>query len=123
MAVPETSDDKHIGRQRAKESNVAYAFLGIAAVLLLAAGTVTFHYIEGWSWVDSFYFSSIAGTTVGFGDLAPTTDASKLISVAYIFLGVSILGTLLDQRLRYHGSFVRNQTDRVMSEDADEDQS
>ena len=123
MTVPDTSDDKHVDRQRAKESNVAYAFLGIAAVLLLAAGTVTFHYIEGWSWVDSLYFSSVAGTTVGFGDLAPTTDASKLISVVYIFLAVSILGTFLDQRLRYHGSFVKDQTKRVMSEDADEDRS
>ena len=59
----------------------------------MAAGTVTFHYIEGWSWVDSFYFSSVAGTTVGFGDLAPTTDTSKLVSVVYIFFGVGILGS------------------------------
>jgi hypothetical protein len=123
MNEPTTADHKYSDRQRAEGSKVAYAVLGVAAVLLLTGGTVTFHYIEGWSWVDSFYFSTIAGTTVGFGDLAPTTDASKLISVAYIFLAVSILGTLLDQRLKYHASFVRNQTKRVMSEDADEDQS
>ena len=123
MTEPGTSGHEYSDRQRAKGSKVAYAFLGFAAVFWLATGTVTFHYIEGWSWVDSFYFSSVAGTTVGFGDLAPTTDASKLISVAYIFLGVGILGTFLDQRLRYHGNFVKNQTKRVMSEDTDEDQS
>jgi hypothetical protein len=122
MTEPDTSGHRFTDRERAKVSKVAYAFLGLSAVGLLAAGTVTFHYIEGWSWVDSFYFSSVAGTTVGFGDLAPTTDASKLLSVLYIFLGVGILGTFLDQRLKYHGSFVKNQTKRVMSQTPEDDQ-
>jgi len=114
MKEPNTSGHRFTDRQRTKVSKVAYAFLGLAAVGLLAGGTVTFHYIEGWSWVDSFYFSSVAGTTVGFGDLSPTTDVSKLVSVVYIFLAISILGTFLDQRLKYHGSFVKNQTEKAI---------
>ena len=84
-----------------------YRILAVAAVGILVLGTVVFHYLEGWSWVDSFYFSAVAGSTVGFGDLSPTTDASKLISVLYIFSSVAILGTFINERMKYHG-VVRN---------------
>lgn len=48
------------------------------ALLVLAVGTVVYHVLEDWSWVDALYFCTVAVTTVGFGDLAPTTDLSKL---------------------------------------------
>ena len=57
---------------------------------------------DDWSWVDSFYFSVVAVTTVGFGDFAPTTDASKLFAVFYILVGISIIATFLDARLKRH---------------------
>ena len=46
----------------------------------------------------------IAVTTVGFGDITPTTDASKLFTVVYILAGISIIGTYLDARMKRHGS-------------------
>ena len=77
--------------------------LAVSAVLLIALGTLVFGALEDWSWVDSLYFSVIAVTTVGFGDLSPTTDASKLITVIYVLLGISIISVWLNERLRRHG--------------------
>ncbi len=54
--------------------------------------------------MDSFYFSVVAVTTVGFGDLSCTTDAAKLFTVVFIVVGISIFGTLLDARLKWHGA-------------------
>lgn len=65
-------------------------------------GTVVYHFAEDWSWVDSLYFCTIAVTTVGFGDLAPTTDATKLFTVFYVFTGISLFSLVLDERLRRH---------------------
>jgi len=113
MTGPGRPTHKFTKRQRFRASNYVYNLLGIAAVLLLVVGTVAFHYMEGWSWVDSFYFSAVAGTTVGFGDLTPSTDISKLFSVAYIFVGIGIIGTFLNQRLKYHG-VVRKQTEKAI---------
>jgi voltage-gated potassium channel Kch len=53
-------------------------------------GSFFYHRVEGWSWVDSFYFSVVALTTVGFGDLTPTTAGSKLFTTIYIVMGLSI---------------------------------
>ena len=77
-----------------------YRILMLAALTLLAVGTVAYQILEGWGWIDSLYFSTVALTTVGFGDLAPTSATSKLFTVFYIFSGLSLIGTYLNARLR-----------------------
>ncbi len=72
------------------------------SVLVLGLGTVVYRILEDWSWVDSFYFSAVALTTVGFGDLTPTTTISKLFTVFYIFIGISLIGALLNEFLKRH---------------------
>ncbi len=62
---------------------------------VLAVGTVVYHLLEGWSWLNSFYFAVCTLTTVGYGDLVPTSDASRLFTALYVLAGVSIaLATL-----------------------------
>jgi len=74
-----------------KQPKYRALFVWIAVTLL--AGVIFYHQIEGWSWVDSFYFSVITLSTVGYGDLAPTTDVSKLFTTFYVFFGISIFIT------------------------------
>ncbi len=57
----------------------------------LTAGTIFFHTMENWSYVDSFYFSGITLTTVGYGDLTPTHDFTKIATVFFAFSGISIV--------------------------------
>jgi voltage-gated potassium channel len=63
---------------------------------LLLVGTIFYHMVEGWSWLDAFYFCVITLSTVGFGDLSPTMPESKIFTVAYIFLGLSIFVSLVN---------------------------
>ena len=76
--------------------------IGILSLGALGVGTVVYHILEDWGWVDSFYFSAVALTTVGFGDLSPSTDASKLFTVFYIFSGISLIGALLNELSKRH---------------------
>lgn len=78
----------------------AFKVISAAALVVIATGTVSYHFLEDWSWVDSLYFSVVAVTTVGFGDLVPTTDAAKLFTVAYVIAGIAVLGLFLNERLR-----------------------
>lgn len=64
---------------------------------LLLVGTWVFHQVEGWSYLDSFYFSAISVTTVGYGDFAPKTPAGKLLTVFYIFCGIGLLVAFLSR--------------------------
>jgi hypothetical protein len=81
-----------------------YKILAGLAIGLLAVGTVAYRLLEDWSWVDSAYFSVVAVTTVGFGDLTPSTDASKLFTIVYILSGVTIVTAFLRLRMSRRGS-------------------
>ena len=65
--------------------------LFVLVVVTLAAGTLFYWEIEGWTLLDAFYFSSITLTTVGYGDIAPATDAGKLFTVFYVFTGIGLI--------------------------------
>lgn len=64
-------------------------------LVIVGTGTIFYHFIEGWSYVESLYFTVVMLTTVGFGDLHPTTEFSRGFTVIFILVGVSfILGFL-----------------------------
>lgn len=68
-----------------------YRDLLITTIVILAIGTVSYHYLEGWNFLDSLYFSVITLTTIGFGDFAPQTDGGKLFTLIYILVGLGII--------------------------------
>lgn len=76
---------------RAFLGNKEYRDLLLTVFIILVIGTVVYHYLEGWSWLDAFYFSFITLTTIGYGDFSPKTDAGKVFTIIYIVIGVGII--------------------------------
>ena len=68
-----------------------YRNLALATAIVLIAGTLLYHFIEGWRWLDSLYFSVITLTTVGYGDFSPATDVGKIFTVFYVLTGIGII--------------------------------
>jgi voltage-gated potassium channel len=62
----------------------------------LLSGTIFYTLEEGWSTLNAFYFSVTTLTTVGLGDLSPTTTLGKLFTVIYIFAGLSLVLGFID---------------------------
>ena len=60
-------------------------------VVTLLVGTLFYRQAEGWSLLDSPYFSAVTLTTVGYGDLSPSTAAGKVFAILYIFTGLGIV--------------------------------
>jgi len=69
--------------------------------LLFTTGTIVYHELETWSWVDSIYFSVTTLTTIGYGDLYPTRDITKIFTVLYIFSGISTIFYVITHSNKY----------------------
>ena len=68
-----------------------YRNLTIASMFILFGGALVYQYLEGWSYLDSLYFSAITLSTVGYGDFSPQTDAGKIFTIIYIGIGVGLI--------------------------------
>ena len=55
----------------------SFRLLAGPTVSLLLVGTWVFHKVEGWGYLDSFYFSAISLATVGYSDFTPKTPAGR----------------------------------------------
>src|SRR3989338_5090671 len=89
---------------------VRLVILVVVVSLLLFVGTLFYHSVEGWSYLDAFYFSAISLSTRGYGELHPTTFISVLFTVLYLFLGVAFILYMLSSFISY---FLQYQEPRV----------
>jgi len=85
----------------------------------MVVGALLYRWLEGWSWLDSIYFVMITLTTIGYGDLHPTTSLTKLITIFYSLNGVAILLMLLGEIQRVRQEQVQNVVGQLHSPDED----
>ncbi|MEN8712849.1 MAG: potassium channel family protein [Arenicellales bacterium] len=68
--------------------------LSFLLTTLLISGTIFYHHEEGWKVLDAFYFCVMTMTTIGYGDLTPTTDTAKIFTIIYAFMSIGVFVAL-----------------------------
>ena len=64
---------------------------------LIGSGTVYFRLVEGWTWLDAYFFTVVTLSTVGYGNLVPATAAGKIGTTVFILLGLGIFAVTIQQ--------------------------
>jgi len=72
----------------------AMLLVGLFALSLLL-GSLVYHILEGWTYLESLYFSFTTLTTVGFGDYLPSTWLSKVFSILFIIHGLGNCASII----------------------------
>ncbi len=68
---------------------------------LLLGATYFYYKVEGWSAVDALYFSVMTMSTIGYGDLVPSSDISKLFTIVYAFLSIGAFAALVTKLVTF----------------------
>ncbi|KAF3234791.1 Potassium channel, partial [Orbilia oligospora] len=83
----------HIESSRAEKNLMLQT---IFFFLWMGIGALVFSKVEGWSYSDAVYFCNVTLLTVGFGDIAATSDAARGIVFPFSVIGIIMLGLVVN---------------------------
>lgn len=73
-----------------------HRYLLVASYLAsLVAGATIFHFLENRTLVESLYWAVVSGTSTGFGDITPKTEAGMLFTTIYLLWTIPVLASLV----------------------------
>ena len=84
-------------------------------VFVITLGTLFFRYAEGWNWVDSYFFTVVTISTVGYGNLVPATVLGKIGATVLIFFGLGIFAVAIQQFALYNMRKREEETDWLVA--------
>jgi hypothetical protein len=67
----------------ARRLTVVVVYYGVACLF--------YCHVEGWSILQACYWTTVTVTTVGYGDVVPTTRAGKLFGIPFILFGLVVI--------------------------------
>ena len=69
-------------------------------LMMLVGATLFYWRIEGWSIIDSVYFSVMTMSTIGYGDLVPTSVFSKLFTIIFALLSIGVFVAVVSKLVK-----------------------
>lgn len=69
-----------------------YILAVCAIAILLAATAMT--YLENMDFPDALWWSFVTATTVGYGDISPSSGAGRIVAALLMLVGIGLIGSL-----------------------------
>lgn len=83
-------------RKRANKFLHTNGFIYILATagILIVCSSIAMSILEGKSFADALWWSIVTTTTVGYGDISPTTPAGRIIAIVLMIFGIGLISML-----------------------------
>lgn len=99
-----------------KTNNFIYVLY--ASVGLIFTSSMLMMYLENQSFADALWWSIVTCTTVGYGDISPSTVSGRIIAVVLMIFGIGLIGMLTGTITTYFTQIKPN-IDNELSNDSD----
>jgi hypothetical protein len=98
-ALPKSSEERAVEISATSALRAVVLLSKIVAVVASGALFFMLHPEESrvleLTWVDAFYFAVETATTIGYGDIVPTSVGGKAFMIGYMLLGTIVMGDAL----------------------------
>lgn len=64
------------------------------SVFMILISTLAISYVENMSFTDALWWSFVTATTVGYGDISPSTALGRIIAVILMMVGIGTIGMI-----------------------------
>lgn len=71
-----------------------FQYVIISALCLIVGSSALMTYLEGGTFWDNLWWSIVTCTTVGYGDISPSTGSGRVIAIILMLFGIGLIGML-----------------------------
>lgn len=71
-----------------------FIYMIIITIVITLIGSVGIHILEGMDFTDSFWWSFVTITTVGYGDISPESIGGRILAAVLMLTGIGFIGML-----------------------------
>ena len=82
-------------KEQTRDRKVVYLSLLGLVLYIVVGGMIYSEWLEPMSFIDGMYFAVVTFTTVGYGDINPTSEGSKAFTIVFVLIGVAITSSIL----------------------------
>jgi hypothetical protein len=98
LSLPEESEDKYTFTISSTTSLAIRRFLRFFFYYLI--GILVYQSLEGWSFTDTVWFITQTFTTVGYGNITPTSEAARTFTMFFIIAGMVLAFAAINDSAR-----------------------
>lgn len=105
---PEENGSSLPTKELFKEMRPSFRLVGFLLFVYLLVGVIVFYLVMDQisgkrtsRVLDALYFCIVTMTSVGYGDLVPNSDTTKLLACAFVFTGMAIIALFVSKSADY----------------------
>lgn len=83
-----------VGKLKIFLNTNGFKYMLLVTSFFVIVGGIAIHFAEGMSFSDGIWWAFVTATTVGYGDISPSTPLGRFIAMALMLVGIGLIGSL-----------------------------